>query len=348
MQRWAWVAVGLLATAAWGEERLWTEARGRRAHRERSAIAEVARAAMPAVVSISTRLQADPQQGIGSGFVIHPDGWIVTSSHVIEGATEIWIRLHGGADELRAEVRGLDESSDLALLRVHPGRRLPVVKLGASSAVEVADWVVVIGNPFGLGHTVTVGVVSFVGRTDVTPVGRTGGLDFLQTDAPINPGNSGGPMLNLRGDVVGVANAVNLAGQGIGFAIPVDRVKEVLPRLRRGTFARRPPAEPSALKLVSARAALPLGGSVSEVDEQSSRRAGLAAPFGALIREVITGGALDRAGLTPGDVVLKVNATEVATPEELLREVRRVRDGERITLFVRRNQQTRYFALRKP
>src|SRR4029079_1264630 len=120
---------------------------------------------------------------------------------------------------------GEDPQTDFALLKIHPPRKLPVLRLGSSKSVDVADWLIVIGNPFGLAHSVTVGVVSYKGRTDVTPAGREGYFDYIQTDASINPGNSGGPVLDLNGEVVAIANAVNVAGQGIGFAVPIDIAK---------------------------------------------------------------------------------------------------------------------------
>src|SRR5690349_13980486 len=208
-RRW-WTGItlaALLSAPAWANPsaqagRLWVEARQRAVREQRSALSQVARAAMPAVVSITTRQpnptpgsEGETQKGIGSGLIIHPDGFILTSAHVIEGAQDISISVlspGGYAEEYPAELVGEDTRTDSALLRIHAPRKLPVLKLSSASRVEVGDWVMVIGNPFGLTHSVTAGVVSAKGRTDVTPNGRDGDFDYMQVDASVNPGNSGG------------------------------------------------------------------------------------------------------------------------------------------------------------
>jgi serine protease Do len=167
--------------------------------------------------------------GLGSGFVIRPDGLILTNAHVVDGAERVQVQLAGYRRPFPAQVVGADEAVDLAVLRIRPPRRLPVLALAAAGDVAIGQWVVAIGNPYGLSHTVTVGVVSATGR----PIRVQGRVyrNLLQTDAAINPGNSGGPLLNLAGEVVGVNTAVSPAGQGIGFAIPVATVRAVLPHL---------------------------------------------------------------------------------------------------------------------
>lgn len=434
-------------SAAWASvqpERLWTEARRGKLERQRSELARVAKRAMPAVVAISTRSAEggegeESSKGLGSGFIIHPDGYIVTSSHVVEEVREVVVRVQspqGRLEEYPASMVGNDPHTDIALLKIDAGRKLPVLPLASADDVEVADWVVVIGNPFGLPQSVTVGVVSFKGRTDVVPSGREGFFEYLQTDASINPGNSGGPMLDLRGFVVAVANAVNVSGQGIGFGIPIDTVKAVVPRLKEEGSLRRgwlgisvedltpdlasalgeesysgvvvvevekeSPAERVGLEVgdvigsVGERAVrsahqlrweitiagpgrslalevrrdglprqlratleqareqrpppthLSLGASVSEVDLNAAKLAGLASPYGALVRSVDRDSPLDRAGLAQGDVVLKVNDRDIGTQEELLRAVERLSSGQLVRFYVRRGPATVPLSLRAP
>ncbi|MGZ3457209.1 MAG: S1C family serine protease [Archangium sp.] len=326
-----------LGTPAWsarhaGRGRLWVEGQQGSVRHERSALGQVARAAMPAVVSITTRqpstapgTEGETQKGIGSGLIIHPDGYILTSAHVIEGADDITISVlseRGYPEDFAAEVVGEDTRTDFALLKIHAGRKLPVLKLASASRVDVGDWVVVIGNPFGLTHSVTAGVVSAKGRTDVTPNGRDGDFDYMQVDAPINPGNSGGPVLDLHGDVVAVANAVNVAGQGIGFAIPVDIAKAVLPHLRKYGRVRRGW----------------MGVSVQDPTPDIVEAYGLAHPRGVVVSEVAEGGPASRAGLQVGDVIEGLDTARVERAHKLRWQVAARGVGHRVTLLVRRGE----------
>src|SRR2546429_6874031 len=179
-----------------------------------------------------------PIRGIGTGFFIRSDGLIATNGHVIEGATDITVQVGEEERVYRATLVGHDDATDLALLRIEGDKPFPVLVLGESDRLEVGEWVVAIGNPFGLSRSVTTGIVSFKGRRDVNPSGRPGYYDFIQTDAAINPGNSGGPLLDARGAVIGINAAVNPSGQGIGFAIPINMLKEVLPQLEKGRVTR--------------------------------------------------------------------------------------------------------------
>jgi S1-C subfamily serine protease len=175
-----------------------------------------------------------PVRGIGTGFFIRADGLIATNGHVVEGATDITVQVGPGSEDernYRATLIGQDEATDLALLKVEGDKPFPVLPLGDSEHLDVGEWVIAIGNPFGLSRSVTTGIVSYVGRRDVNPAGRPGYYDFIQTDAAINPGNSGGPLLDAHGAVVGINAAVNPAGQGIGFAIPISQLKDVGPQL---------------------------------------------------------------------------------------------------------------------
>jgi serine protease Do len=312
--------------------RYWVEAKHRKVRAQRSEIALVARAAMPAVVSITTRQEpgSEPsdgssgeQKGLGAGFIIHPDGYILTSAHVIEGAVEITVSLlspTGFTRDYVARVVGEDSQSDCALLKIDAGHKLPVLKLGSSKDVEVADWVVAIGNPFGLGHSVTVGVISFKGRTDVTPSGRSGYFNYLQTDASINPGSSGGPILDINGEVVAIANAVNVAGQGIGFAVPIDMAKEVLPQLYAHGSVRRGW----------------MGVTVQDITPELAKKNGVRSYRGVMVSELIEGGPAARSGLRVGDVIMGVNRAQVDRAHALRWRVATAGAGHEVHLKVAR------------
>jgi serine protease Do len=214
----------------------------------------LARRANPAVVSLYStqaglgRTISDPlgivQFGIplprigtslGSGFIIRQDGYILTADHVVSGSRKIKIVLmeneRGESVEYRAKLLGRSKEAGVALLKIEPRKPLPVLPLGDSSKLEIGDQVVAVGNPYGLSHTVTSGIVSFIGRKLSEREPRTGQLEFIQIDAPINPGNSGGPLLNLFGEAVGINTAVAAQAQGIGFAVPVNTAKRALPGL---------------------------------------------------------------------------------------------------------------------
>ncbi|ATB27713.1 S1C family serine protease [Melittangium boletus] len=337
---WWWKGVALatlLGAPAWGApperaSKLWEDAKQRTVRAERSVLSQVATAAMPAVVSITTRqpsttpgTEGETQKGIGSGLIIHPDGYILTSAHVIEGAEEITISVLSGRgypEEYEAELVGEDSRTDFALLRIHAPHKLPVLRLSSASRVDVGEWVVVIGNPFGLTHSVTAGVVSAKGRTDVTPNGRDGDFDYMQVDASINPGNSGGPVLDLNGEVVAIANAVNVAGQGIGFAIPVDIAKAVLPHLRKYGRVRRGW----------------MGVSVQDCTPDVMEAYGLVSPKGVVVSEVQDGGPASRAGLQVGDVIEGLDAAQIQRAHNLRWQVAARGVGGNVTLRVRRGE----------
>lgn len=324
------------AGAAQGGGRLWIEARSQEVRKQRSTLSQVARSAMPAVVSITTTQQAsaaetvsgeEPQKGIGSGFIIHPDGYILTSAHVVEGASSIHVKVfsaNGYPEEFPAYLVGEDTRTDCALLRIDAGRRLPALKLSSASRVEVADWIVVIGNPFGLDHSVTVGVVSYKGRKDIMPNGRPGDFDYMQMDASINPGNSGGPVLDLSGNVVAMANAVNVAGQGIGFAIPIDIAKAVLPHLKAHGEVRRGW----------------MGIAVEDFTPEVVSEFGLEGPSrGVVVTGVVEEGPASRAGLRAGDIIVGLDARRMEQAHKLRWQVAARGAGKSVVLHVRRGRQ---------
>jgi serine protease Do len=242
-------------------------------------------------------------EGLGSGFVYEPSGYILTNNHVVAQATEIVVRL---ADERRLPARlvGRDPSTDVAVLKIDV-TAVPFLPLGDSNAIDIGDWVVAIGNPFGLSHTVSAGIISAKGRSreDLSDLDRTGRsyFNFLQTDTAINQGNSGGPLLNVKGEVVGINTAIRANANNIGFAIPINMVKTLAPLLVRDGKIKR-----SAL-----------GITVLGVREEDVARLKRPDRKGALVHGVQPGGPADKAGLAEDDVILSFNGNTISDPEEL-------------------------------
>ena len=306
----------------------------------------IARAEMPMVVNIRTESRrqnrdltqffgrglldrffgapqtpAEPREqiteGAGSGFIIGGEGLILTNNHVVAGATKITVALYAeeAGEEYEARVVGRDPLTDSALIELteKPAHQLPAARLGKSADVQPGDWAMAIGNPFNLAHTVTVGVISAVGRP--FPVSDGYWQDVLQTDAAINPGNSGGPLLNLRGEVVGMNTAILSSGAvggnvGVGFAIPIDVVRDLLPELKRGTITRGR-----------------IGVQIAPVTKDLMQPLGLTEPRGALVRLVDPKGPAAKAGMQPGDVIVGFNGTAVEKSSDLVRTVARTKPG---------------------
>ncbi|HAL85876.1 MAG TPA: peptidase S1 [Deferribacteraceae bacterium] len=234
---------------------------------------------------------------LGSGFVIDAAGLIVTNNHVIDGADEIVIKLND-KHEFKAEVVGKDPMTDLALIKIDPkGVKLTALKLADSDSAEIGDWVVAIGNPLGLEWTVTAGIISGKARA----LGSGPYDNFMQTDASINPGNSGGPLLNLNGEVVAINTAIIPSGQGLGFAVPVNMLKDILPKLKKGKVDRGW-----------------LGVTVQSLDEKIAQGLGLENDEGALIADVVKGDPADKAGVKAGDVVVAINGKPIKDNRELI------------------------------
>jgi serine protease Do len=262
------------------------------------------------------------ERSLGSGFVISADGYILTNDHVVDGADEIKVRLSDGRN-FTATVKGLDPKLDLALLKIEAGDQLPVARLGDSGALKVGEWVMAIGNPFGLEQTVTVGIVSAKGRV----IGAGPYDDFIQTDASINPGNSGGPLFNTAGEVVGINTAIVASGQGIGFAIPINAAKSILTQLKETGHVSRGW----------------LGVSVQLVTDELAESFGLKEPKGALVAEVIAGSPAEKAGIKRGDIILTFDGHEVDAINDLPRLVAATPAGKEVRLSVFRNGKTHEF-----
>lgn len=257
------------------------------------------------------------QKSLGSGFIIDKAGYILTNNHVIEQAEEIKVKL-SDSKEYDAQVIGTDPNTDLALIKVKAVGNLPVVHLGNSDTLEVGEWVVAIGNPFGLEQTVTAGIISAKGR--VIGAGRYD--DFLQTDASINPGNSGGPLFNLKGEVVGINTAIVASGQGIGFAIPVNMAKRLLPQLKKGqvTYGY-------------------LGVLPQDLTPELATSFGLKETKGVLISEVVSDGPAEKGGMKKGDIVIEYDDKKVDTMHQLLKMVGDTPVGKKVKVVVWRDKQ---------
>ncbi len=263
----------------------------------------------PSVATIKARVVRDTAfggrrtvgQGLGTGFVYDPAGFLLTNHHVIAKANEVTVRFLDG-HEANGTVVGSDKHTDIAVIKVEE-KGLPALPLGDSDVLEVGDWVLAIGNPFGLSHSASAGIVSAKGRTrdDVRGLDPSGYFNFIQTDASINPGNSGGPLLNLRGEVIGINSAVRANANNIGFAIPMSMVKQLLPLLLRDGKIRR-----------SAIGVEVLG--INPVEAQRLKRPDTK---GAWVQAVRAGSAADRAGIAADDVILAFNGKSIADPDEL-------------------------------
>jgi serine protease Do len=237
-----------------------------------------------------------PSESSGSGFIINKKGFIITNQHVVKDTDKILIRLSNGK-EFQAEVVGEDPKTDLALLKVDTGEDLPVAVLGDSDGLQIGEWVIAIGNPFGFEHSITAGIVSAKGRF----LGSSPYDDFIQTDAPINPGNSGGPLFNLHGQVVGINTAVITGGQGLGFAIPINLAKDILPQLKdKGKYTRGW-----------------LGVSISNLTEELAEEHGLDSPHGVYVSSVMKDNPADKAGIKDGDIIINFDGTEINDVREL-------------------------------
>ena len=262
------------------------------------------------------RERQGPRRGTGTGFIIDPDGYILTNHHVIEGADRITVRLADGRS-LRGERIGSDPDTDIALIKVSSPRPLPHAVLGDSDTLRVGEWVLAIGNPLAYEHTVTVGVVSFIGRKLFDS-----SLDrYIQTDAAINFGNSGGPLINSKGEVIGINAAISSRASNIGFAVPINQASLILPQLREmGRVSRGY-----------------IGVALRDVDPDLQRSLGLSSSSGALVQDVTAGSPGARAGLRPYDLIVAVDGKQVVRNDELIQMVSARQPGTSATLQIVRD-----------
>jgi len=260
------------------------------------------------------------QNALGTGFIIDQEGFILTNNHVVEQTEELKVRL-SDEKEFKAQIIGRDPKTDLALIKINADRPLVPLVLGDSDKVEVGDWVVAIGNPFGLGNTVTAGIVSAKYRQ----IGGGPYDNFIQTDASINPGNSGGPLLNLDGEVVGVNSAIfseNGGNIGIGFAIPINMAKQLLPQLKEGKVRRSW-----------------IGVMIQDITPELKAKLGLGTEEGALVSDVVSGGPADKAGIKRGDVVLRFDDKTIRGTRDLPFVVASTPIGKTVEMEIMRGNQ---------
>ncbi len=257
-----------------------------------------------------------PRQGAGSGFIIDRAGYILTNNHVIDGAQRITVTLADGR-AFRAQVVGTDPAIDVALVKIAGSPDLPEAPLGNSDELRVGEWVCAIGNPLGYVHSVTVGVVSFIGRKLFDPSLD----DYIQTDAAINFGNSGGPLINARGEVIGINSAISSKASNIGFAVPINQAVGILPQLKTTGHVSRGY----------------MGVYLTDVTPALQRSLNLSASHGALVQDVTNGSPAERAGLHTYDVILDVEGRDVGTNEELIREISARQPGTTARLGVLRD-----------
>lgn len=268
---------------------------------------------------------AEPQQGAGSGVIINPEGYIMTNNHVVEDADESGVEvIFSDQRRLRAKVLGTDPSTDLAIIKVDCSA-LPTAAFGNSDELQVGEWVLAVGNPLGLQSTVTAGIVSAIGRSNIGVIHDTYGIEnFIQTDAAINPGNSGGPLVNLDGEVIGINAAIattNARYQGYGFAIPINLARSVAEdiikfgKVRRGYIGVR----------------------IGTVDETLAKGLGMASAKGVMVQGTEKDGAAEAGGIKDGDVILTVDGKEVNAPNELQTYIARKHPGDEVTLRIFRD-----------
>jgi len=311
-----------------------------------SSVADMVEKASPAVVNIETTVVGksfgsneffnDPffrqffgndimiprqneQHGIGTGFIINEEGYVLTNQHVIDGASKITVNLNGNKKYL-ARVVGQDYDLYLAVLKIDAQEKLATLKMGDSDAIRVGEWVVAIGNPYGLDHTVTAGVVSAKGRP--IQIENRVYKNLIQTDAAINPGNSGGPLLSTKGEVIGINTAVDAQAQGIGFAISINTAKEVLDELINKGKVIRPY----------------IGVWLQPVDEKLASYLGVNQAEGMVVANVVAGGPAAQAGLKKYDVIIKVDKKTINNYDELQEILKSKRVGDKVLLEIIRNQ----------
>lgn len=263
-----------------------------------------------------------PMRGKGSGFIVSKDGYVLTNNHVVDGADKISLSLADGRS-FEGKIVGKDPTFDIAVVKIESDEDLPVLEMGESNGIDVGQWVVAIGNPFGLEHTVTVGVISAKNRS--VHAGNVNFDGFLQTDAAINPGNSGGPLLDLEGKVIGINTAIVPYAQGIGFAIPIDMAKDVMDDLVKYGKVNRGW----------------LGVYIQRVTPEFAEAYGIEGTDGAVVSDVIPGSPADQAGIRRGDVIVSINSKEIKTHQDVSATIRRHLAGDKVKIGLERGGASR-------
>ncbi|WP_414574637.1 HhoA/HhoB/HtrA family serine endopeptidase [Anabaena sp. CCY 9402-a] len=283
------------------------------------------------------QLPSEQLRGLGSGFIIDKSGLILTNAHVVDKADRVTVRLKDGRT-FDGKVQGIDEVTDLAVVKINAGNSLPVAPLGSSTNVQVGDWAIAVGNPLGFDNTVTLGIVSTLKRSSAQVGISDKRLDFIQTDAAINPGNSGGPLLNDRGEVIGINTAIRADAMGIGFAIPIDKAKAIADQLQRDGKVAHPYLGVQMVTLT------PELAKQNNTDPNSAFT--IPEVNGVLVMRVIPNSPAAKAGIRRGDVIMQVDGQAITKAEQLQNVVENSRLGQVLQVKVQRGNQVQQLAVR--
>ena len=287
--------------------------------------------------SLPRNLPPEELRGLGSGFIIDKSGLVLTNAHVVDKADKVTVRLKDGR-KFEGQVQGADEVTDLAVVKINAGSDLPVATLGSSNNVQVGDWAIAVGNPLGFDNTVTLGIVSTLKRPSSQVGISSKRLEFIQTDAAINPGNSGGPLLNDRGEVIGINTAIRADAMGIGFAIPIDKAKQITSELQRNGRVAHPFIGIGMDDLTPEKARL--------INQNANSSIRVPEIKGILIGRVVANSPAAKAGIHIGDVIVSIDGKPISTSEELLNIVENSGVGQNLQLKVRRGTRTQQISLR--
>ncbi len=287
--------------------------------------------------SLPQRMPSEQLRGLGSGFIIDKSGLVLTNAHVVDKADKVTVRLKDGRS-FEGKVQGVDEVTDLAVVKINAGGDLPTAPLGSSANVQVGDWAIAVGNPLGFDNTVTLGIVSTLRRSSAQVGIPDKRLEFIQTDAAINPGNSGGPLLNDRGEVIGINTAIRADAMGIGFAIPIDKAKAIAYQLEHGGKVAHPYLGVQMLTLTVDAA--------RENNNDPNSPLQIPEANGVLVMRVLPNSPAAAAGMRLGDVIVQIDGEAIATAEELQNVVENSRLGQTLQVKVLRGNQTQLFSVR--
>ena len=276
-------------------------------------------------------------RGLGSGFIIDKSGVILTNAHVVDKADKVTVRLKDGRT-FKGKVQGIDEVTDLAVVKINAGKDLPVADLGNSDHVQVGDWAIAVGNPLGFDNTVTLGIVSTLKRSSAQVGISDKRLDFIQTDAAINPGNSGGPLLNGLGEVIGINTAIRADAMGIGFAIPIDKAKVIAAQLQRDGKVAHPYLGVQMVTLTPELA--------KQNNNDPNSMFAIPEVAGVLVMRVVPNSPAATAGIRRGDVILQINNNPIASAEQLQGVVEDSTLGQALQVKVQRGNQTQMLSVR--
>ncbi|MEH2248704.1 HhoA/HhoB/HtrA family serine endopeptidase [Nostoc sp.] len=283
------------------------------------------------------QMPSEQLRGLGSGFILDKSGLVLTNAHVVDKADKVTVRLKDGRT-FEGKVQGIDEVTDLAVVKINAGNDLPVAPLGSSSNVQVGDWAIAVGNPLGFDNTVTLGIVSTLKRSSAQVGISDKRLDFIQTDAAINPGNSGGPLLNGQGEVIGINTAIRPDAMGIGFAIPIDKAKAIATQLQRDGKVAHPYLGVQMLTLT------PDLAKQNNVDPNSPIQ--IPEVNGVFVMRVVPNSPAASAGIRRGDVIFQVDGKAITSAEQLQNVVEDSRLGQVLQVKVQRGNQTQQLSIR--